>query len=141
MVCQSGSRARRAEDTLKAAGMPNLHVLEGGMNAWRSGGHRVRERRPRWTLERQVRLVAGGLVASGALLALAVQPWFALLPALVGSGLVFASVTDTCALGMLLSRLPYNRPATCDVGAMVAALKAGLEAAAGERGAVSARGR
>ena len=138
LVCQSGSRARRAEDTLKAAGMPNLHVLEGGMNAWFANGYPVRSRRPRWSLERQVRTVAGTLVASGALLALAQNPWFALVPAIVGSGLVFSGVTDTCGLGLLLSRLPYNRPASCDVGAMVAALKAGLEPSAAERSRLSA---
>jgi rhodanese-related sulfurtransferase len=47
LVCQSGSRARRAEDTLKAAGMPNLHVLEGGMNAWLTAGLPVRTVRAR----------------------------------------------------------------------------------------------
>lgn len=127
LVCQSGSRARRAEETLKAAGMPNLHVLDGGMNGWLAAGHPVRRMRPRLSLERQVRIAAGALVAVGALLALAFSPWFALLPALVGGGLVFAGVTDTCGLGLLLSRLPHNRRASCDVGAMVAALKAGLE--------------
>ncbi|MEX2283427.1 MAG: rhodanese-like domain-containing protein [Gemmatimonadota bacterium] len=126
LVCQSGSRARRAEDTLKAAGMPNLHVLEGGMNAWLAAGHAVRRTRARMSLERQVRIVAGALVAVGAFLALGLNPWFAVLPALVGSGLVFSGVTDTCTLGLLLTRLPYNRPASCDVGAMVAALTAGL---------------
>ncbi len=37
-ACQSGGRARRAEAALKAAGMANLHVLEGGMNAWVGAG-------------------------------------------------------------------------------------------------------
>ena len=127
LVCQSGSRARRAEDTLKAAGMPNLHVLDGGMNAWLAAGHAVRRTRARLSLERQVRIVAGGLVATGAFLALGLSQWFAVLPALVGSGLVFSGVTDTCTLGLLLARLPYNRPSSCDVGAMVAALTAGIE--------------
>jgi hypothetical protein len=51
------------------------------------------------------------LAASGAVLALFVNPLWAVLPAFVGSGLVFAGVTDTCGMAMLLSRLPYNRPA------------------------------
>jgi rhodanese-related sulfurtransferase len=125
LVCQSGSRARRAEITLKAAGMPNLHVLEGGMNAWLAAGLPARRARPRMSLERQVRIAAGSLAAVGAVLALAFNSWFALMPALIGSGLVYAGITDTCTLGMLLGRLPYNR-SSCDVGAMVAALKTGL---------------
>jgi hypothetical protein len=59
----------------------------------------------------------------------------------VGSGLVFAGVTDTCGMAMLLSRLPYNRPASCDVEAMVAALKSGsAPVGMGARAGGSARG-
>jgi len=77
------------------------------------------------SLERQVRISAGALAATGGFLALFVSPIFAALPALVGSGLVFAGVTDTCVMGMLLARLPYNRAATCDVGAVARALATG----------------
>lgn len=125
LVCQSGQRARRAEEALKLAGMPNLHVLDGGMNAWRASGQPVIAGAPRMSLERQVRIAAGGFAAVGALLALSFNPLFALVPLAMGSGLVFAGVTDRCTLAMILSRLPYNRPATCDVGAMVQALISG----------------
>lgn len=125
LICQSGQRARRAEEALKGAGMPNLHVLDGGVNGWVAAGKPVQRGRERISLERQVRIVAGALAATGGLLAVLVSPLFGLLPAFVGSGLVFAGVTDTCGMAMALSRLPYNRPATCDVQAMVRALKSG----------------
>lgn len=125
LVCQSGARARRAEEALKAAGLPQLHVLDGGVNGWVAAGRPVRRGAARISLERQVRIAAGALAATGGFLALLVSPLFAILPAFVGSGLVFAGVTDTCAMGMLLARLPYNRPASCDVDAMVRALKTG----------------
>lgn len=125
LICQSGSRARRAEEDLAVAGMPNLHVLDGGVNGWVAAGRPVERGATRISLERQVRVVAGALAAAGGVLALLVSPLFALLPALVGSGLVFAGVTDTCGMAMALSRLPYNRPASCDVDAMVRALKEG----------------
>jgi rhodanese-related sulfurtransferase len=125
LVCQSGARARRAEDALKDCTMTNLHVLEGGMNGWIAAGQAVNRGPERLSLERQVRIAAGALAASGAVLALFVNPLWAILPAFVGSGLVFAGVTDTCGMAMLLSRLPYNRPASCDVEQMVAALKHG----------------
>jgi rhodanese-related sulfurtransferase len=127
LICQSGQRAQRAEAALKASGMPNLHVLDGGMNSWLGSGLVVERGKKRLSLERQVRIAAGSLAAIGGLLALLVNPLFAILPAFVGSGLVFAGVTDTCGMAMLLSRLPYNRPATCDVAAMVLALKNGSE--------------
>jgi len=129
LVCQTGGRARRAEEALRSAGMPNLHVLEGGVSGWISSGRGVNRGAERMSLERQVRIAAGSLVATGAALALLVSPLWALLPLGVGSGLVFAGVTDTCMMGMLLARLPHNRAATCDVDAMVAALKTGAPAA------------
>lgn len=125
LVCRSGQRARKAEDALRATRMSNLHVLDGGMNAWTAAGQPVRQGAPRMSLERQVRIAAGSLAATGAFLALFVNPLFAAIPAFVGSGLVFAGVTDTCAMGMLIARLPHNRPASCDVPAMVQALAAG----------------
>ena len=125
LVCQSGQRARKAEEALKAAGMPNLHVLDGGVNGWVAAGNPVVRRAERLSLERQVRIAAGALAAIGGILAVVINPLFALLPALVGSGLVFAGVTNTCGMAMLLTRLPYNRVATCDVAAMVRALKTG----------------
>jgi len=125
LICQSGQRARKAEAALRAAGMPNLHVLDGGISAWSAAGQPVVRGAERLSLERQVRIASGGLAALGGLLALTVNPLFAILPAFVGSGLVFAGVTNTCGMAMLLARLPYNRPATCDVGAMVRALLEG----------------
>ena len=125
LICQSGQRARKAEEALKAAGMPNLHVLDGGVNGWVAAGNPVVRRAERLSLERQVRIAAGALAAIGGILAVFINPLFALLPAFVGSGLLFAGVTNTCGMAMLLTRLPYNRVATCDVAAMVRALKMG----------------
>jgi rhodanese-related sulfurtransferase len=129
LICQSGQRARRAEEALRGAGMPNLHVLDGGVSGWVAAGMPVQRGRERISLERQVRIVAGALAATGGLLAILADPLFGLLAAFIGSGLVFAGVTDTCGMAMVLSRLPYNRPATCDVEAMVRALKSGAEPA------------
>jgi rhodanese-related sulfurtransferase len=125
LVCQSGGRARKAEEALRAAGMSNLHVLDGGMNGWIAERQAVRRGAPKLSLERQVRIVAGALAATGGLLALLVNPLFALLPAFVGSGLVFAGITDTCGMALALTKLPYNRAAGCDVDAMVRALTTG----------------
>ncbi|HUF31015.1 MAG TPA: rhodanese-like domain-containing protein [Gemmatimonadaceae bacterium] len=133
LICQSGQRAQKAEAALNAAGMPNLHVLAGGVTGWIAAGQPVVRGRTRISLERQVRITAGFLVAFGALLALTVNPLFAILPALVGSGLVFAGVSDTCMMGMLLARLRYNRPVTCDVSEMVRALTSGTSPRGGPR--------
>lgn len=119
LVCQSGQRANRAEALLHQAGMPDVHVLEGGMTAWLDEGLPTRRTRARVSLERQVRIAAGALVALGSLAALTISPLWAVVPAAIGSGLVFAGITDTCAMGMLLARLPYNRASSCDTESIV----------------------
>lgn len=124
LVCRSGQRARRAEEALAAAGMSNLHVLEGGMTAWVADGRPVRRGAPRMSLERQVRITAGAIAVIGGLLALFANPLFAAIPALLGAGLVVAGVTDSCMMGMLLAKCPHNRT-SCDVPAMVRALATG----------------
>lgn len=133
LICQSGQRARKAEAALREAGMPNLHVLEGGIAGWTAAGQAVVRGTERISLERQVRIAAGTIAAIGGMLALAINPLFAILPAFVGSGLAFAGVTNTCAMAMVLARLPYNQSATCDVGAMVKALVAGSDPAGSPR--------
>lgn len=119
LVCQSGQRAARAEALLKQSGMSNLRVLEGGMNSWLAARLPVVRGRKRLSLERQVRILAGSIVALGSLAALIVSPAWAAIPALIGSGLVFAGLTDRCGMALLLARLPYNRARTCDAEAIV----------------------
>ncbi len=109
LVCQSGQRARQACQLLSAAGVPQLMILDGGLAEWTAAGKEVARGRKRVSLERQVRIVAGALAATGGFLALAINPWFAIVPALVGTGLVYAGVSDTCMMGTVLGKLPYNR--------------------------------
>lgn len=110
LVCRSGVRAGQAEQALAGSGLPGLHVLEGGMSAWESAGAPVRRGRESWELERQVRHVAGALVA-GRVAGSVVAPRLKWLAGGIGSGLVVAALTNTCALGAALSRLPWNRGA------------------------------
>ncbi len=116
LVCRSGMRARQAEQSLGTVELPGLHILDGGLSAWEAAGLPLNRGRQRWSLERQVRGVAGSLVLAGALGGLLVWPPLGLLAAGVGAGLAFSAITDTCGMALLLARLPYNRAAGCDVG-------------------------
>ena len=114
LVCQSGARATTAQETLNAAGKTNLRVLQGGIGNWLdSGGDAVRGEE-KWGLERQVRGVAGGMVLASILTSLKF-PKARFLAGGVGSGLLFSALTNTCAMGMLLAKLPYNRGPECDL--------------------------
>jgi rhodanese-related sulfurtransferase len=126
LVCESGRRAGMAESQLAAAGLPGVHVLDGGVAAWERAGlpvARAGTGDAPWALERQVRLAAGGVVAAS-VAASVVWPPAAVLAGAVGAGLVVAALTDSCALGALLARLPYNRRRVdgCDLPGVVAQL-------------------
>ncbi|MCU7826490.1 rhodanese-like domain-containing protein [Kitasatospora sp. DSM 101779] len=126
VVCASGNRSRTACDRLAAAGVTAL-TLTGGTSAWAGDGHpldRVPGARAVWAMDRQVRLVAGSLVLAGVLADL-VRPGARWISSAVGAGLAFSALTDTCALGNLLGRLPHNRPrsAGTDLEATLAGLR------------------
>ncbi|GAA3452410.1 rhodanese-like domain-containing protein [Dactylosporangium matsuzakiense] len=122
LVCRSGARATQAEQTLTTAGLPNLKVLDGGILAWQAANAPVNHGKARWDLERQVRLVAGSIVLAAVLISVAV-PGIQWIAAATGAGLTVAALTNTCAMGMLLSRLPYNRGASCDLDTIIGQLR------------------
>ncbi len=121
LVCRSGQRAAQAEETLRTAGLDNVHILDGGITAWEARGFAVNRGPQRWDLERQVRLVAGSIVLTSILGSIA-APKLKWVAGAIGGGLTFASLTNTCAMGIALSKLPYNRGATCDAATVVAQL-------------------
>lgn len=122
LVCQSGARARTAADVLRRQGKTDIHVLDGGMVAWQSAGGDVVEGEAKWALERQVRGVAGGIVLTSILASL-VRPGARLVAGGVGFGLLFSAVSNTCAMGTVLSKLPYNRGPRCDVDGALTRLR------------------
>lgn len=110
ICCQRGSRAEKACALSRShPTAARLSVIQGGMNSWIQSGLPVEEDSSApIALERQVQIVAGGLVVLGTALGLLVHSGFFALSGFVGCGLVFAGVTNTCGLAMLLRKLPYN---------------------------------
>lgn len=108
LICQGGGRSRKACDRLAAQQIAVVNI-DGGTNAWVEAGLPVERGKSTISLERQVRIAAGSLALAGALLAWFVHPAFVWLSAFIGAGLVFAGVTDTCGMGMLLAKMPWNR--------------------------------
>ncbi len=108
ILCRTGARAEKACVRLAAENVDNLFVVDGGTEAWIAAGLPTERGKKAISLERQVRITAGSLVFTGTLLAAFVHPWFWTLPAFIGGGLVFSGVTDTCGMGMVLARMPWN---------------------------------
>ncbi|QFG24412.1 rhodanese-like domain-containing protein [Actinomadura sp. WMMB 499] len=123
LVCRSGARAEQAARTLADAGLPGLRVLSGGVAAWQADGAPVLTGRPRWDLERQVRLVAGSIVLTS-VLASTIVPRAKWAAGAIGGGLTFAALSNTCAMGTALSKLPYNRGPRTGIADVRAALHA-----------------
>jgi rhodanese-related sulfurtransferase len=121
LICRSGQRAAQAERALAEAGLPGVRVLSGGITAWQSAGAPLARGRERWELERQVRLLAGSLVLLG-ILGNLIVPGLQWIAAFVGAGLMFAAWSNTCAMGMLLSRMPWNRTASFDLRQVIGQL-------------------
>ncbi|MFG3530340.1 rhodanese-like domain-containing protein [Streptomyces sp. NPDC047917] len=122
LVCRSGARATQAEEALAEAGLPNLRVLDGGMMAWEASGAPVDRGPQRWELERQVRLIAGSIVLVSGVVGFFV-PGVHLIGTAIGAGLTFAALSNTCAMGMMLSKLPYNRGPRTDIRTVINSLR------------------
>jgi rhodanese-related sulfurtransferase len=115
VLCQSGGRARKAIEKFRTAGFENCVLVEGGTQAWLDAGLPVVHSQSKTLpLMRQVQIVAGFVSASGAALALAISSWFAVIPLLVGCGLLFAGLTGFCGLALLLAKMPWNRTVNCN---------------------------
>lgn len=109
VICRSGSRGKQACEKLLAAGCTHVVNVEGGTLAWDQAGLPVVRGKKAISLERQVRIAAGSLVLIGSALGAFVSPYWIGLAAFVGAGLVFAGITDTCGMGLLLARMPWNQ--------------------------------
>ena len=112
LVCQAGKRARMVAGLLEPC-RADVTVLDGGTSAWSAAGlPLVASVKSRFSLERQVRLIAGLLVLIGVLLSLTIQHNWIFLAAAVGAGLAFAGLTDICLMAGLLIRMPWNQART-----------------------------
>ncbi|MGA2605538.1 MAG: rhodanese-like domain-containing protein [Verrucomicrobiia bacterium] len=114
IMCQSGTRAAKAIERFRRAGFEDCVPVEGGIEAWVQAGLPVERGESRvLPLMRQVQITVGFLSAAGAALALGVSVWFAIIPLVMGCGLLFAGLTGTCGLALLLAKMPWNRRVNC----------------------------
>jgi len=112
VICRSGNRSKQTCEKFRAAGFTNIMYVEGGIQAWDQAGLPVVRGKNVVSLERQIRIAAGLIVLIGATLGYFVHPYWIGLAAFVGTGLVFAGITDTCGMGMILARMPWNQAPT-----------------------------
>lgn len=110
LLCQRGIRADTTVKKLENVDGIHLVVIEGGLNELKDKGQVTNKGASNIiALDRQVRIAAGALVLTGVLLGMSVNTTFYALSAFVGAGLVFSGVTNTCGLGVILSKMPWNK--------------------------------
>jgi rhodanese-related sulfurtransferase len=121
VLCRSGKRATTATQKFLDEGYKNTFVIEGGIIACEDCGHEIKgyvasqannstvKINTSLSLERQVRIAAGMIAATGALLGLLLNPLYSFIPLLVGCGLVFAGITDRCGMALILTKAPWNK--------------------------------
>jgi rhodanese-related sulfurtransferase len=109
VICSTGGRGQQACQKFLEAGFSNVINVEGGTIGCVEAGVPVVLGKKAVSLERQVRIAAGSLVLLGTALGWFVHPALIGLSALVGAGLMFSGITDTCAMGMILARMPWNQ--------------------------------
>ncbi len=110
VICERGGRASIAANHLLKAGHRDIHLVNGGTEAWASAGLPLEGTgRKNISIERQVRICAGTLVLTGVILGFLIHLSFFGLSAFIGAGLVFSGITDWCGMGLLLAKAPWNR--------------------------------
>jgi rhodanese-related sulfurtransferase len=108
VICHSGTRAAKACEKFFGSGASNVISVDGGTQAWESAGLPVVRGQKAISLERQVRIAAGAIVVLGVALGY-IHPAFFALSAMVGAGLMYSGITDSCWMGMMLAKMPWNR--------------------------------
>lgn len=109
--CQSGRRSSIACQTLLSE-HPELEIyeLEGGISAWTADNLDIEVSGKKiMPLDQQVQVTIGSLLLIFALLTLFVHIGFILLIIALGCGLLFAGLSGTCTLAVLLSHMPWNK--------------------------------
>lgn len=113
LTCQSGNRASQAAERLADAGFENVFVLEGGTEAWAGENLPVVRGCKTLSLERQVQIALGTMVILKVVFGFAIHPAFFILVGGIGAGLLFAGLTQNCALAKVIARMPWNQCKSC----------------------------
>lgn len=108
--CRSGQRTAANADRLAGVSAGPIFVLEGGIDGWKASGlPTVTDARQPLELMRQVQIGGGAMVLAAVALGWLASPWFLLLGAAIGIGMLHAGLTGSCAMTALLAPMPWNR--------------------------------
>jgi len=116
VICESGGRSSKAAVALVEMGEREILDVKGGTRAWVDAGLPINQGKGVISLDRQVRIAAGLIVLLGVVLGYLISANWFLLSGFVGAGLMFAGITDTCGLAMVLAKMPWNKKGSGSCG-------------------------
>ncbi|MFV0626046.1 MAG: rhodanese-like domain-containing protein [Alphaproteobacteria bacterium] len=106
ILCGSGYRATQAAQKFEESGYENVAIVKGGISAVCEC---KLDKSPVISLERQTRIGVGSFVVLSLALGYFISPYFYLATTFFGVGLIYAGVSNFCGLGLLLSKMPWNK--------------------------------
>ncbi|MFC4993321.1 rhodanese-like domain-containing protein [Rubritalea tangerina] len=111
LTCLTGARCKKAASALKKSGI-ELFALDGSLQAWEKAGHPVVRGVPKGLpLIRQVHITVGSINLIAAVMCATVSPLWIWVLIATACGLLLAGTTGFCGLGVVLAKMPWNRPA------------------------------
>jgi rhodanese-related sulfurtransferase len=109
-ICQTGTRSQIATSKLHSAGIRQVIHVDGGTNAWVSAGFPVEHgARNVIALDRQMRITAGALIVLGVAAGSLWHPAGYWLAGFIGAGLMYAGISNSCGMTVVLAKMPWNR--------------------------------
>ena len=109
LLCQSGKRAETAASILADLSDVIPVIISGGMNSINETAKSDTSVKNVMSIERQVRITAGAIVAASVAGGVFISSVFFALAAFVGLGLMFSGITNTCGMGLILLKAPWNK--------------------------------
>jgi len=108
--CRSGRRTSLASSIIARTGFKEVYILKGGLIAWKKQGLPVLKKQDKVPyLMRQIFVLLGIVLLLSSFLALGFNSYFLFVPIFIGAGLLFAGLSGTCLLALLIAKLPWNK--------------------------------
>lgn len=110
--CTAGVRSKAACESLEKAGIDSdkLITVEGMSKDWEKIGlPTVKRAGVKFSIQRQIYLLASSIILIGLILSLSSSMWFIILPFLVGGGMLFSAIKGVCYSELMLAKMPWNR--------------------------------
>ena len=108
--CRIGNRTQNVKEKLMTFNLKEAFCLPQGIEQWKNCKMPVIQNADQpIEIMRQVQITAGSAVLIGIIFGYFFSPVFYLLSAFFGAGLLYAGISGSCMLAVMLAKMPWNR--------------------------------